>query len=434
MVQEAALAVRNKCFWGRKSFPLEAVLWYSTLFGINVNRVRAALYSKGLGPAAEMQPLLRTWPEFTPRQFLPLEYFHRLSEMMLATEPRDYVFAVVGLYQRLNGILSTPSLLQPDYEKPIFDVYRDATRYMLHCSNHKDKLTGLGGLIFARLRHRSQIDLKSDIASWTVRWDRKYDSSLDFSCIESPSFRAGTPPHIRNPTGFRLKIADAVDWNVITLKGFAIGTVCWLTPPLMCIPYPPEELSDQGDHIIINDDLQIDDVGTVLGLVESIKAIIDSGTWGYDELYSLLAQVLSGGANDYDPGITSFHSIVDKTHGMEEFLRSLEEKGSFPLPLRKVERPQDMPYSELHSIIFHELFKTHARHRRVIKINSGYLGLGPRILKDGDLIAVLEGDDYPVALRPYGDKYQFVGVCFVHGLMEGQAFELNLPSVWFDIR
>jgi hypothetical protein len=55
--------------------------------------------------------------------------------------------------------------------------------------------------------------------------------------------------------------------------------------------------------------------------------------------------------------------------------------------------------------------------RRPFTTMSGLLGLAPDTTKPGDIVAILSAP-YPVILRPAGDHYQFVGECFVHGLME----------------
>ena len=38
----------------------------------------------------------------------------------------------------------------------------------------------------------------------------------------------------------------------------------------------------------------------------------------------------------------------------------------------------------------------------------------------GDVVAILFGHDVPCVLRPHGDRYQFVGDCYVRGIMRGE--------------
>ena len=68
--------------------------------------------------------------------------------------------------------------------------------------------------------------------------------------------------------------------------------------------------------------------------------------------------------------------------------------------------------------------------RRLIITQHEALGLAPEESKKRDLICILYGCSVPVALRrmvdPASNKeyYIFIGECYVHGIMDGEAFEL----------
>jgi hypothetical protein len=65
---------------------------------------------------------------------------------------------------------------------------------------------------------------------------------------------------------------------------------------------------------------------------------------------------------------------------------------------------------------------------------KGYLAAVPFVAKVGDCIAVLAGGRLPFVLRPTGDHYRLVGPCYVHGIMNGEAFPENLDELtWFSI-
>lgn len=69
---------------------------------------------------------------------------------------------------------------------------------------------------------------------------------------------------------------------------------------------------------------------------------------------------------------------------------------------------------------------------------NGYIGLCEGVVQAGDLVCVLFGCQEPVVLRPIGDIYEFIGVCYVLGFMEGEALQQvsdgNLQIQTFDIR
>ncbi|RDW77857.1 hypothetical protein BP5796_05709 [Coleophoma crateriformis] len=59
--------------------------------------------------------------------------------------------------------------------------------------------------------------------------------------------------------------------------------------------------------------------------------------------------------------------------------------------------------------------------RKVFMTGKGYLGIGPKEMQERDVVAVLDGCRMPVILRRIGDGYCFMGLCFVLGLMDGEA-------------
>ena len=59
--------------------------------------------------------------------------------------------------------------------------------------------------------------------------------------------------------------------------------------------------------------------------------------------------------------------------------------------------------------------------RALITTRTGYLGLAPIAVRQGDVVAILLGCKCPMVLRPYSDNlYHVIGECYVHGLMDGE--------------
>ena len=69
--------------------------------------------------------------------------------------------------------------------------------------------------------------------------------------------------------------------------------------------------------------------------------------------------------------------------------------------------------------------------RRLITTKRDLLGLAPAETKKRDLICILYGCSVPVVLRTRSDDktgkeyFQFIGECYVHGLMHGGAFDIQ---------
>ncbi|KAE8447185.1 hypothetical protein EG329_011016 [Mollisiaceae sp. DMI_Dod_QoI] len=65
---------------------------------------------------------------------------------------------------------------------------------------------------------------------------------------------------------------------------------------------------------------------------------------------------------------------------------------------------------------------------------KGYLAAVPHTTEVGDCIVVLAGAEVPYVLRPTGDHCRFIGPCYVHGIMDGEAFPENPDDLtWYSI-
>ncbi|KAL5325717.1 hypothetical protein ACEPPN_006847 [Leptodophora sp. 'Broadleaf-Isolate-01'] len=70
------------------------------------------------------------------------------------------------------------------------------------------------------------------------------------------------------------------------------------------------------------------------------------------------------------------------------------------------------------------VLRANVLHRQLMISRKGYIGLGPVPAKKGDMICVLYGCSVPVILRKVEKHYILVGECYVHGLMDGEALDL----------
>jgi hypothetical protein len=59
--------------------------------------------------------------------------------------------------------------------------------------------------------------------------------------------------------------------------------------------------------------------------------------------------------------------------------------------------------------------------RFIFQTSNRYLGLGPPLMKEEDVICIISGFPVPYILRPEGSHFLLVGPCFVMGIMDGEA-------------
>lgn len=64
----------------------------------------------------------------------------------------------------------------------------------------------------------------------------------------------------------------------------------------------------------------------------------------------------------------------------------------------------------------------------------GLVGIGPRIVAEGDVICILFGAELPFVIRPQGAEAYFVlGECYIGRLMRGEAVQkISSPSTGLE--
>jgi hypothetical protein len=61
--------------------------------------------------------------------------------------------------------------------------------------------------------------------------------------------------------------------------------------------------------------------------------------------------------------------------------------------------------------------------RRMVTTEKGYIGNALELTRRGDIVCILFGCKMPVILRPKGRHFIFIGECYIHGLMFGEAMD-----------
>jgi hypothetical protein len=62
---------------------------------------------------------------------------------------------------------------------------------------------------------------------------------------------------------------------------------------------------------------------------------------------------------------------------------------------------------------------------RVTKAEEGNLALVPHAVRVGDMIALFKGGRCPFVVRKWGRKWKLVGDAYVHGMMDGEAWDVE---------
>jgi hypothetical protein len=62
--------------------------------------------------------------------------------------------------------------------------------------------------------------------------------------------------------------------------------------------------------------------------------------------------------------------------------------------------------------------------RKFFCTSRGFIGFGPKVLRNNDLCCVLFGARVPFILRETQNHYLLVGECYLHGIMRGEAIDM----------
>jgi hypothetical protein len=79
---------------------------------------------------------------------------------------------------------------------------------------------------------------------------------------------------------------------------------------------------------------------------------------------------------------------------------------------------------------FHVAAMRGCGNKRFFCTQNGEFGVGPRAARTGDHIVLLYGSNAPCVLRPKGLYYQFVGECYLHHHMHGEAIEMAVEGMF----
>jgi hypothetical protein len=135
VVQEAALARENLVHYGHHEFALISLLragkWLVYKNGASGTFVQGILNSVFLW--GYLEGLYSTDKVLASRKRHKLAFRVLIIQLrrFQATDARDHVYGVLGIWQQRCGRASLSEFLKPDYNKAVEDVWQDATRFAL---------------------------------------------------------------------------------------------------------------------------------------------------------------------------------------------------------------------------------------------------------------------------------------------------------------
>lgn len=285
------------------------------------------------------------------------------------SDPKDRFYALLGLSTTPDVELH-PSI-RPDYSRSARDCMRDATRYIIAESR---RLNVLADIRLNAPTHDYHEPNTPPWPSWVPVWCCD-GLNVFISYLETETYAADNGCLLAQSLAF-----DDVDKDVLRLKGHTVDAV--------------------ADVISLNEEM--------FASIESLQNLLQlTDLAPHKPPLSLaeLALILSVGAID-STRVGLEDSRIDSFKVMAE---SLETSSTVPDQVR-----YDV------TVILESLIYL-CRGKVLFITEHSRLGVGLASVQVGDNINVLYGGQWPFALRNQGGEYRLIGVCYVHGIMDGEA-------------
>jgi hypothetical protein len=388
IVQEVSLAPNSICHCGDFEVSFTNILrsavwllhkWYQ-LPETPSSTAQHLAYARSIFDAAD-----KTYGRLHIRGLPPnmLDLLNRFGHMR-TFDRRDCVFATLGLWQMFTETTMLPSVLEPDYNLSVDEVFKIYIRYGIEESSRLWPLEWI---------YEPSCEIRdASWPSWLPAVDRnRFDVEDEPYAIYEDFFNVedGNP---------MILMEDSERPNDLIVSGVLLDSISEVSAAFTL-------------------DTTLNDMQTLMADLEYPRC----ESWGGTTVADLETQVsllLLGG---FSQGARVSHQ--EALQDYQSFKAYLKEHGEFPRSPRRLmfgaskeEGPAGKYWDDAYYINFH---------RAVFHTATGLIGIGPRCARPGDVVAILYGAGLPMVMRPLPglpkDHYSLLGVSYVSGIMDGEA-------------
>ena len=291
------------------------------------------------------------------------------------TDVRDRVYGLFGLLQKVTeqSPEGVRTLLVPDYTKSWVEIFRDAMRAALET---KGDLT-----LLEEAQHRvgELDDATKELPSWVPHWGRRWEPLAD---------------------PFPLGALFRADGGKVD-------------PGQGACPWDPDVLTATGK--------QISTVASACAVSFADDSSVMQLALTINECRSELERA---GLKYFDQALA--HTLIAGTDSNREPSGPVELQAYSSFVQYDTDADSDRTDSSAASsdllIAYEQAARKACSNRRLFTTGDGRIGLGPPDMRRYDVVAILLGAEWPVVLRRLGQhRWCFVGQCYTHGIMYGEA-------------
>lgn len=328
-----------------------------------------------------------------------------------STDPRDYIYALLS---HPSATFDGNLLVQPNYSISTTQAY---TELALNAIERTSSLQ-----ILAFVDHHEEAGVLT-LPSWVPDW-HALNLTAPLRC----------PTKAAKPTDDSFSFADFGGGMILKCRGFHIDSLVAMS-----------DMIEPSGLIVTN--LEKEKSKRIPFLIDHIweKLVVEPRIplTSMQEFLAALSLVLTGGylnASDSTTGDIQAQQQADLAAYILDYerIRADDDGPRFLTSLSPEERSllQDMATcGSAHQFVQDMTWTSMCR--KVFRTSKGHVGLGPRIMREGDVCAVLRGAVYPMILRKCENYYQLIGPALLYDYMDGEAEKLcdhgSLPEQAFEI-
>ena len=364
----------------------------------------------------------------------PLRELIRECRYRRATDPRDKIYSLLGLMGD-----SRNDLLQPDYTKPVAEVYSQATQHFIIQCESLDPICGWQTL--------GRDDLPTWVPDYNLNQDLAPSPLVPTDGRESLFAASGYD----NRSTYILDTSSIAQWTILSVTGLLIDNIAMHSDPT-----PEDEpfgSIEQMWHstVIAAAHLLGEFTKDVAGGLEKISSAVrryddhwhSIGRPFTQSLHSTSKVNLSLDDAVKDRLSTSLEDLkIDPdffdSYLLDAYIQTLvcgRQSTTERLSRENVRTIMSLPVGQSSAIdeiaaFICKAFEAGMRGRSLAITSNGYMGAMPQEVQPGDLVCVLFGCSVPVVLRKRTDQesYQFIGECYLHGFMDAEAIAFQVKG------
>lgn len=298
---------------------------------------------------------------------------------------------MIGMYQKFSPLRQhLPTALILNYNRTVREIYCDATKLTMVEVEHTC------ALMYVCHRSREEVN-KNWLPTWIPQWNRKQDLRWEPSPLNHKDFRASGPSKfdINHPRQRRL--------DTLTLNGIVVDRI-----QAFASPFTQETLQTPE---------------TFLRLLHSTEALLAMRTCKPSGLEHTLVASLDSKRDllTREQSAMGYRALVQHIEQSHSFPSIASAKGTFDI------NP---------SGAYLEALRRWFMNRCFFVTYDGYIGIGPKVMEQGDLVTILYGSRVPIVLREVDSvkSHTVVGQAYLDGAMFGEVVLRHDPARKGDVR